>query len=109
MSLVPLTHVFLLTVSELFGNSHLKHYATSRKGHNLLLGILGYCGVIYFLIKALAGKSLMWTCLMWEAMVVIGGALTAYYIFGERFTCWVQYAGILFALLAAWCVSYTGA
>jgi len=43
---------------------------------------------------------------MWEAMIVIGGAITAYLFFGEKFTSWVQWLGILLAIGAAICINY---
>jgi hypothetical protein len=38
--------------------------------------------------------------------VVLGGAITAYLIFGEKFTHWIQWLGVLFALGAAICINY---
>jgi drug/metabolite transporter (DMT)-like permease len=39
-------------------------------------------------------------------MIVIGGAIVAYFVFGEKFNHWVQWLGILLALGAAICVNY---
>ena len=95
-----------MTASELFGNAHLKWFAERGHHHHLSLGILAYGIVLFFLIKSLSSQSMMWTCIMWEAMIVIGGALTAYFVFGEKFTHWVQWLGVLFALGAALCINY---
>ena len=54
----------------------------------------------------MAAESMMWTCIMWEAAIVIGGALTAYYVFDEKFDHWIQWLGIALALGAAICVNY---
>jgi hypothetical protein len=67
---------------------------------------MAYMIVITFLVKSLAAESMMWTCIMWEAAIVIGGAATAYLVFGEKFTHWIQWLGILLALGAALCVNY---
>ena len=99
-------NVLMMTISELIGNTHLKWFADHGRQRNLVFGMLAYLGVIYFLVKSLGSKSMMWTCIMWEAMIVIGGAITAYVIFGEKFNHWIQWLGILFALAAAVCVNY---
>jgi hypothetical protein len=95
-----------MTSAELFGNAHLKWYADNGKHHHLGLGILAWALVLFFLIKTLKSSSMMWTCIMWEAMIVIGGAITAYLFFGEKFTSWVQWLGILLAIGAAICINY---
>lgn len=95
-----------MTAAELLGNSHLKWFAENGSAHHLGIGLFAWAVTLFFLIKSLGQKSLMWTCIMWEAMIVIGGALVAYFIFGEKFNHWIQWLGILFALAAAICVNY---
>lgn len=96
-----------MTAAELFGNAHLKWYADNGRGHHLGLGVLAWLLVLLLLVQVfLKGKSMMWTCIMWEAMIVLGGALTAYFIFGEKFNHWVQWLGVLFALGAAICINW---
>jgi len=103
---MALVTVACMTAAELVGNTHLKWFADKGAHLNLIVGIIAYAVVIYFLIKSFKAKSLMWTCMMWEAMIVIGGAFTAYFIFGEQFTHKIQYLGILLALGAAICINY---
>jgi len=98
--------VVAMTAAELLGNSHLKWFTENGSPHHLGIGLFAWAVTIFFLIKSLAQKSLMWTCIMWEAMIVIGGALVAYFIFGEKFNHWIQWLGILLALGAAICVNY---
>jgi drug/metabolite transporter (DMT)-like permease len=43
---------------------------------------------------------------MWAAAIVIGGALVAYFIFGEKLEHWVQWLGVLLALGAAICINW---
>lgn len=100
-------YVVAMTGAELLGNAHLKLYADSGKSHHLGIGAVAWLAVLLLLIQIfLKGKSMIWTCIMWEAMVVIGGALTAYFIFGEKLTNWVQWLGILLALGAAVCINW---
>ena len=99
-------YVLAMTAAELFGNAHLKWYTENGSGHHLGIGVLAWAAVLFFLIKSLATKSMMWTCIMWEAMIVIGGALVAYFVFGEKFTHWIQWLGVLLALGAAICINW---
>lgn len=99
-------YVLGMTAAELFGNAHLKWYAQDKRHHNLLLGILAWLLCLALLIKTLESQSLMWTCIMWEAAIVLGGAVTAYYIFGEKLDHWIQWLGIAFAIGAAICINY---
>lgn len=103
---MSLLYVLAMTASELFGNAHLKWFAEKGHGHHLWIGVIAWALVLFFLIKSLESKSMMWTCIMWEAMIVIGGALTAYFFFGEKFTHWVQWLGVLMAIGAAICINY---
>jgi len=104
---MTLLFVLAMTSAELFGNAHLKWFAENGKHHHLGLGILAWVVVLYFLVKTLKNSDMMWTCIMWEAMIVVGGAITAYIFFGEKFTHWIQWLGLLFALGAAICINYS--
>ena len=101
---VPL--VVAMTGAELLGNAHFKWFVENGSHHHLGIGVVAWAFTLFLLIKSLAQKSLMWTCIMWEACVVIGGALTAYFIFGEKFNHWIQWLGILLAIGAAICVNW---
>lgn len=103
---MTIVNVLMMTLAELFGNTHLKWFSENRSKHHLAIGVAAYLTVIFFLTRAFASQSMLWTCIMWEAMIVIGGALTAYLVFGEKFDHWIQWLGILLALGAAVCVNY---
>lgn len=103
---MTILYVLGMTAAELFGNAHLKWYAENGKNHHLTLGVVAWLAVLFFLVQSLSKKSFMWTCIMWEAAIVVGGALVAYFVFGEKFTHWVQWLGVLFALGAAICINY---
>ena len=102
---MTILNVLMMTLSELVGNTHLKWFADNGRHGHLAMGMLAYIGVIFFLVRSFGSQSMMWTCIMWEAMIVIGGALTAYVVFGEKFNHWIQWVGILLALAAAFCVN----
>lgn len=107
---MTLANVLLMTVSEIFGNANFKHYAggTGHQGH-LAGGFVGYVGVMYFLIKSFSGASMLWVGAMWEGMITILGSAYAFFILGERFDSWIQYAGLLLGLVAMCMVHVGGA
>ena len=99
--------VLMMSLSEIFGNFHLKNYAASNKHHNLMCGLLGYCGVLYFLIRSFTiGGSLLLVTALWEGMITVLGVLVGYFVLGERFKHPVQWLGLVLALLAVFLVHY---
>jgi multidrug transporter EmrE-like cation transporter len=99
-------NVLAMTLCELFGNAHLKWFAENGKHHHLGAGIIAWIVVLFFLIRSLRDTSLLWTCIMWEAAIVIGGAIVAFVFFGEKLNHWIQWLGVAFALGAAICINY---
>ena len=104
---MALASVVSMSFSEIFGNFHLKMFSHKNTHHNLLCGILGYCGVIYFLVQSFQlGGSLMWVSAMWEGMITLLGAGVAFFLLGERFKP-LQYFG-LFLGIVAMCLVHFG-
>lgn len=99
-------YVLGMTAAELFGNAHLKWYAERGHDHHFMFGMVAWLAVLLLLIQTLQKESMMWTCIMWEAMIVLGGALTAWIFFGEKFTHWIQWLGVAFAVGAAVCINW---
>jgi multidrug transporter EmrE-like cation transporter len=97
-----LLEVFGMSCAETFGNFNLKRFAQSGNSahHNLGLGILGYAGVLFFLIRAFALKNLLVVTVLWEGMITVIGAASAYFFLGERFKHPVQWLGLLLAILS---------
>jgi len=105
---MSLVHVFAMSCAEIYANTNLKLFTQSNHHGHLMGGILGYIGVVFFLIKSLMGGGLMYISIMWEAMITILGSLVAYFYLNERFDHWVQYFGIVLALVAMALVHYGG-
>lgn len=101
--LLPMTilNVAAMTLAEIWGNTHFKWYTgdITRKDH-LLKGILGYFGVIYFLVQSLAAKDMLWVTAMWEGMIVVGGAIVSVFVLGETFKHWIQWAGLVLGIVS---------
>lgn len=84
----------LLSLTEIFGDFALKKYATDGGIANLGYGILGYVGVIYFLVESLRGSSVLMVNAAWDGIFAFVESLMAYLILGERFSDPNQYIGI---------------
>jgi multidrug transporter EmrE-like cation transporter len=84
----------LLSLTEIFGDFALKKYANDGGLTNLGYGILGYLGVIYFLVESLRGSSVLMVNAAWDGISAFVESLMAYLILGERFSDPNQYIGI---------------
>jgi len=95
---MALTTIALMSLAETFGNVHFKWFAKSQAHHHMIGGLVGYIGVMYFLVQSFSAESLLYVSAMWEGMITVLGAMVAYFFLGERFTSPIQYLGILFGL-----------
>ena len=73
---------------------------------HLILGILGYAAVLFFLVRSFGHGNMLWVTTMWEGMIIVLSAVYAFFWLGERFDHWIQYLGIILAILAMCCVQY---
>ena len=104
--MLPLINICLMSCAEIFGNAHFQKYSNSNRSKDCLLGILGYIGVIYFLIKSFGHGNMLWVSTIWQSMVILLSATFAYFYLGERFHHPVQYMGIVLGALAVFCIQY---
>jgi multidrug transporter EmrE-like cation transporter len=96
---MALANILMMSLAETFGNVHFKWFSKSQAHHHMIGGLVGYIGVVYFLVQSFSAESLLYVSAMWEGMITVLGALVAYFFLGERFTSPVQYLGIIFGLL----------
>lgn len=87
-------NVLLLSLTELFGDTQFKFYARKGLTQNLLGGIAGYVGVIFFLIRSLTQGNVMWVNGMWDGVSGIVNTAFAFLILGERMNHNYQYFGL---------------
>jgi hypothetical protein len=88
-------NLIALSLTEIVGDFQLKLFARGHKLSNLLGGIGGYIGVIFFLIRSLTQGNVLFVNAMWDGMSGIIESIAAYFILGERMDKWYQYLGIL--------------
>jgi multidrug transporter EmrE-like cation transporter len=99
----PWTNLLLLCLVEVYGDFKFKAYARSSDdaiGVPLFIqGCAGYAGVIYFLIRMLRLKDVIWVNAMWDGGSALIETLFAYFMYGERLKQPVNYAGLALILL----------
>jgi multidrug transporter EmrE-like cation transporter len=92
-------YLTLLCIVEIVGDFTLKKYTVTNSTFDLVKGIGWYGGVIFFLIRALTGSTVLYLNNMWDAISAILENGAAYWFLGERFTDPKQYLGILLIIL----------
>ena len=92
-------YILILSVVEIFGDFQLRFYAQTDNISNLWLGILGYVGVVYFLIQSLRFQNVLYVNALWDGISGLIGSVAAYYILGDRLHTTYQYAGIAFIIV----------
>ena len=105
---MTLLNVCCMSLAEIFGNFNVQKFSQTNRGQDLILGILGYIGVIFFLWRSFGHGNMLWVSTMWEGMIIVFGSAFAYFYLGERFHHPVQYLGIILGILAMCCVHYGG-
>jgi multidrug transporter EmrE-like cation transporter len=99
----PWTNLLLLCLVEVYGDFKFKAYARSSDdaiGVPLFIqGCAGYAGVIYFLIRMLRVKDVIWVNAMWDGGSALIETLFAYFMYGERLNRPVNYAGLALIVL----------
>lgn len=91
---MSLYSIGLLSLTEIFGDFALKKYANEGGLSFLVYGLIGYVGVIYFLVQSLQGSSVLMVNAAWDGISAFIESLMAYLILGERFSDPNQYIGI---------------
>ena len=99
----PWTNLLLLCLVEVYGDFKFKAYARSTNDADgvplFIQGCAGYAGVIYFLIRMLRFKDVIWVNAMWDGGSALIETLFAYFMFGERLKQPVNYAGLALIVL----------
>jgi len=87
-TIIPLAFI------EIIGDFALERYANHGGLLPFSLGIGGYMGVVYFLIQALKGSSILLVNGAWDGVSTLIESAAAYIILGERFHNYSQYVGL---------------
>jgi multidrug transporter EmrE-like cation transporter len=87
--------IVALSAVEVFGDFTLRWYAQTNSPSYLGLGILGYVGVVFFLIKCLRTGNVLYVNGMWDSVSGVIESLAAYVVLGDRLEKPEQYLGLL--------------
>lgn len=88
-----------ICLTELVGDVSLKYFANEGGIKNLLGGIGGYIGVMYFLIRSLQGSTYLLVNTAWDALSTVISSLFAFFYLGERFKTPSEYFGFVLIIL----------
>lgn len=78
----------------MFADFALKKYGNEGGLAPLAYGLVGYMGVVYFLIQSLRGSSVIMVNVAWDGISAFIESLLAFIVLGERFSDPNQYIGI---------------
>lgn len=84
---------------EILGDFSLKLFANEGGIHYLVGGLVGYVGVVYFLIRSLQNSTVLLVNGAWDGISTIIESAAAYLILGERMDHPSQYIGLVFIIV----------
>lgn len=96
---MSLTDIVLLSAVEIFGDFNLRWYAETDKPVYLGAGILGYAGVVYWLVVSLKSYNVLYVNGMWDGISGLIESVAAYVVLGDRFDKPHNYIGLLLVIL----------
>jgi multidrug transporter EmrE-like cation transporter len=91
--------ILLLSTVEIFGDFNLKWYADSNNPAYLGGGVLGYIGVVYFLIRSLQTDNVLYVNGMWDGVSGLVESVAAYVVLGDRLEKPHNYIGLLLVIV----------
>ena len=95
-----LLDIIALSIVEIYGDFSLKFYAQSGKMSDLGQGILGYIGVVYFLIRSLKSNgTVLYVNGMWDGISGLIESIAAFVLLGERLEKTSQYVGLVLTIV----------
>lgn len=90
--------ISVLSLIEIGADFALKEFANNKGGEYLLIGSVGYMGVVYYLIRSLQNSTVLMVNGTWDGISTLYESIAAYVILGERFEHTSQYVGLLFII-----------
>ena len=100
--------IVLLSAVEIFGDFNLRWYAQSNQFSYLAYGVLGYIGVIYYLVKSLRSDNVLYVNGMWDGVSGIVESVAAYIVLGDRLEKPVQYIGLAMVSVGIYLLKHDG-
>lgn len=88
-------YIVILSTIEIYGDFALRFYAQTNKLEWLFHGIVGYAGVLYFLIQAFRFNNVLYVNGMWDGVSGVINSAAAYVVLGDRLDKPTQYTGLV--------------
>lgn len=96
---MSLVDIGLLSLVEIVGDFGLKQFANYGGINNFTIGVGGYIGVIYFLIRSLQDSTILVVNNAWDGVSSLIESIAAYIVLGERFKSPREFLGVVFIIL----------
>jgi multidrug transporter EmrE-like cation transporter len=91
---MSLLDISLMSLSEIVGDFGFKSVARTGSIQGWTGGLVGYVGVIFYLIKSLRNGNVTYVNGMWDGVSAILETAVAFFLFGERLKSVNQYLGL---------------
>lgn len=85
--------VIFATVAEIIGDFGFKRFADTNLLGGFLQGLVGYVGVIFFLIRSFRSANVLYVNGLWDGISGLVESLAAIIFLGDRLE-FIQYVGI---------------
>ena len=95
---LPFIYMILLCLTEIYGDFALRFYAQTNNLKWLVHGIVGYAGVVFFLIQCLRFNNVLYVNGLWDGLSGVMESIAAYYILGDRLEKPSEYAGLVLVI-----------
>lgn len=92
-------HIVFLSFIEVYGDFSLRFYAQTNNPVWLGNGIVGYIGVVYYLIQSLQHNNVLYVNGMWDGVSAIIESVASYVILGDRLQKPSEYLGLLLIII----------
>ena len=89
-----LPSIVFLSIVEIYGDFALRFYSQTNNITYLLHGIVGYVGVVFFLIQSLRQGNVLYVNGMWDGISAVLESAAAYVVLGDRLEKPIQYVGL---------------
>jgi multidrug transporter EmrE-like cation transporter len=90
--------ISLLILTEIVGNFGFQKFANGGGVTPFAVGITGYIGVIYYLIRSLQGSQILLVNAVWDGLSALIETIAAMILLGEYFDDPMKYVGLVFII-----------
>ena len=92
-------HIVFLSLIEVYGDFSLRFYAQTNSPFWLGNGIVGYIGVVYYLIQSLQHNNVLYVNGMWDGVSSIIESVASYVFLGDRLQKPTEYLGLVLIIV----------